>query len=502
LPKPVHLALTLPGEASLGAFEAGAVSALVAGVQEINTIDSRAVCVDAITGASSGALTGVLAAKALLSGQDPIAPLHRAWVDEPTIEALMAREQRAPLTLRRARQVADELLAAPATDPRRAQDAVTLEFALTSLRGFTYDIRRPGPADPTKATSYLDWARHELTTATAAGAWRSVVDSAIASASHPAAFAPSVLDREAHYPEYQANGVLNLPDDPELWYSDGGLLDREPLGRCLRIVRDSDRQGDVSRHILVIRPEDGHAPPAEDGAWTDADDPPAWKTTLARALRIMVTHSLYEDLRRVEKTNTRIAWSDDLADLLTSLLEGLAPNSKAQREVEAQLDAFLVAVAAQKATLRSPGAWRPARPGPPANLRERIQRALAAASGLEDKNRVTVEVVSPGRGELAGGSLLQSGGFFAERLRANDFLVGYRTMLAAMEDGRALPITEQLTAELRDAACGAARRRSAAIPGWTGGVAARGRPPLRTQARVARIALRATRLGLRAGGRR
>jgi hypothetical protein len=296
--------------------------------------------------------------------------------------------------------------------------------------------------------------------------------------------------------------VLNLPEDPELWYSDGGLLDREPLGRCLGIVRDSDRQGDVVRYVLVVRPEDGHAPPADDGAWTDADDPPAWKTALSRALRIVATHSLYEDLRRVEKTNTRIAWNEDLTDILTALVEGLAPNHDAQREAEGELDAFLDRVARQKAALGPPDPWRPTPPEPPATLRERIQRALAAASGLENKNRVTVEVVSPRRGELAGGSLLQSGGFLAERLRANDFLVGYQTMLAAMEDGRALPVTEQLTAGLRDAACGGARRQSAAIPGWIGGVAARGRPPLRTQARAARIALRATRLGLRPGGRR
>src|SRR4051812_29621853 len=170
----LRIALMLPGEASLGAYEAGAVSALLTGVQALNAETRRAVVVDVISGSSSGALTAVLAARALLSGDDPVAGLHRAWVREPSIKALRSRDRRAPLSLERAREVAYELLAAPpdavgpAQDDKR--DAVTLTFALTSLRGLEYKVRwmqRQGrhPRRPVTetcelpATSYADWER-------------------------------------------------------------------------------------------------------------------------------------------------------------------------------------------------------------------------------------------------------------------------------------------------------------------------------------------------------
>ena len=50
--KQLRIALTLPAEASLGAFEAGAVAALLIGLQKINSRSPDRVRVDAITGAS------------------------------------------------------------------------------------------------------------------------------------------------------------------------------------------------------------------------------------------------------------------------------------------------------------------------------------------------------------------------------------------------------------------------------------------------------------------
>jgi hypothetical protein len=68
--------------------------------------------------------------------------------------------------------------------------------------------------------------------------------------------------------------------------------------------------------VLVIRPHADRSPGNEDPAWTGAGDPPRWSATLARAYRIMASHSLYEDLRQVEKANSRIAWRDRLVETL------------------------------------------------------------------------------------------------------------------------------------------------------------------------------------------
>ena len=133
----LRIALTLPGEASLGTFEAGAVCALLIGVQRIHQLDairgdgSESVRVDVMSGSSSGSLTAVLATRALLAGQDPVAPLRRAWVSEPSLKALRQGSD-APLSLNRARQVAREVLArdfpasgAPQPSPVRRPSAGT-----------------------------------------------------------------------------------------------------------------------------------------------------------------------------------------------------------------------------------------------------------------------------------------------------------------------------------------------------------------------------------------
>ena len=317
----------LPGEASLGAFEAGAMSALVIGVQAVNAEASRdRVVVDVLSGASSGALTAVLAARMLLSGQDPVAPLRRAWVQEPSIKALCGQGRGAPLSLDRARDVAyDVLTSNPPASGVKQQADVTVAFALCCLRGFTYemigreryydrDARKK--ARPIQATSFADWANITFNAASHArgftDAWNKAVDSAIASASHPLAFPPVLLNREEERDEYLRRGIRNLPGDDEeleLWYADGGMLDRQPLGRCLDLVALKD----------------GRPTPRRSSAWSCSSAPTATArpsrpircgpppatarlgATLTRTLRVVTTHSLFEDLRRAEKTNNQLA---------------------------------------------------------------------------------------------------------------------------------------------------------------------------------------------------
>src|SRR4051812_18045919 len=150
----VRLALTLPGGASLGTFEAGAVCALITAVQALNAERPGAAVIDCMAGASAGALTSVLAARVLLAGEDPIPVFRRAWVTEPSLAALLGHGPWAPLTLRRARRVADDVLsAAPANDRPRQEEPIRVDVALGSLRGFAYNIIRP--AGSVGARSYI-----------------------------------------------------------------------------------------------------------------------------------------------------------------------------------------------------------------------------------------------------------------------------------------------------------------------------------------------------------
>ncbi len=494
----LRIALTLPGEASLGTFEAGAVSALVLAVLGMNEETDDAVRIDIVTGASSGALTAVLAARALVAGQDPIAPLRRAWVTEPTLEALRRRAGAAPLSLERAREVARELLADRFDGRGKAQGApVTLELALGSLRGFNYRIRRlRRPAVP--ATSYVDWSRHTLSPADAKGftaTWAATVDSAIASASHPLAFPATVLDRQRQRRDYERNGVVNLPKGPlDLWYVDGGLVDRQPLGRCLDLVQEEDRgAANVKRLVVVIHADTDRAPGSDDPAWTDRDKPPRWTATLARALRLVARHTLYEDLRRVVKTNNQL-------ELIGRLVNGLGnklPNDQQTRDLLESV------IGEAKRGRRGAGAPPGRRGAPPVRtVPELFEDALLQASGLQSKVKVDVEVVTGDPAQIPGGALGSFNGFLAERPRAQGFLVGYRAMLAFLEDpGRGL-VKQGVPRAAAVAGIEAARAGAADVPGWVGGTRARRRVTARNQIRVWGVGLRAARIGLRGRARR
>lgn len=501
----LSIALTLPGEASLGAFEAGAVSALLVALQRINEIDSEAVNVDVLTGTSSGALTALLSAGVLLTGEDPVVPLRSAWVTEPSLAGLAADGGRAPLSLDRARDVGHKLLArmllsreeSGARSRRAQQSPVTLEFALSCLRGFSYEIphpnARPGDrqSDPLLATSHIDWARHRFTADHSSKGftkeWSLAVDSAVASASQPIAFPPALLERtQPQLDEYRRTGVLNFPLEgaepsagaDSLWYSDGGLVEREPLGRCIRLARE---EGDEQRRrlVLVVRPYPGDAPRKRDPAWTGEADPPRFRETLARAFRIMVTHSVYEDVRRVEKTNNRIEWAETLIKALNETL-----SSVPEEDRRAKLGEVTDKIHSDK------NDWRKRRrPRPSGSAETLLRDAIYAVAGLEHKTKVDVEVVSASdASQLAGGAA----GFVAEQLRATDFLVGYAEMLHWLEHG----LREYRVGHI-DAGVDAARDRAATIPGWIGKVAgAGGRPTIRNSRSLLRIGLRAARVGL------
>lgn len=61
-----RLSLTISGAVSLGAYDGGALAALLYAVREIAAGDDPAARIDVMTGASAGSITALLAARALL----------------------------------------------------------------------------------------------------------------------------------------------------------------------------------------------------------------------------------------------------------------------------------------------------------------------------------------------------------------------------------------------------------------------------------------------------
>jgi predicted acylesterase/phospholipase RssA len=496
----LRLAVTLPGGASLGTFEAGAVCALVTAVQAVNAEASGAAVIDCIAGASAGALTGVLAARVLLAGDDPLPVFRRAWVTEPSLGALLGRGPWAPLTLRQARRVARSVLSAAAPENGRPPQGnpIWVDVALGSLRGFSYEIGRSRGRAPIRGTSYIDWGYRQLRPlvagekpdAAAEQDWNEIAHAALASAAHPLAFPATRLDREDVRSDYVENGITDLPAETplRLWYTDGGLLENEPLGRCIKRFMGWDKGCDPRRLVVLVRPRPHQPAGRADRVW-GAGRHPRWTETLVRSLDLLATHAVGEDLREVEKVNSRLEWTDRVARSLAGLVERDAD------QLRDELRPVLAKIEETKTRLAGPRAHpdRDALAGDdPATV---IRGLLLAASGLDRKHPVDVAVVTtdPAAAPITGEGLLHRGRFLDARGRDRDFATGYWRMVAWMEDGR------DFKAKLGDAL---ARRgidaAKARLPEPGQGRRARrraSRMSLATRLRLVRLSLRVLRIG-------
>lgn len=455
----LRLALTISGAVSLGPYEAGALAALIVAVRELCQGDDPPVRVDAIGGASAGSITGMLAARCLLEGIDPVHVMREVWVTRASFDAMRSTATDSLLSVQSFEGTAADLI-----DPRDALGRPThrvgvhqslpirLEVALACLRGLEYRVPSLSRRTPVQASTHLDWATftfrpgqrfEELVEPKGASA----LDAAMASAANPFAFPPRLLDRREHEELYRRRGIVNFPRSGQLWYTDGGTLEREPLTRTIALVNELDRgiTGDVRRMQLLVHPHPTGAPTGD--AWADPATPPTWLGTLRRSQDLQRTQSLYDDLLHLEELNTRIGWANRLVGELEPVLEELAPQHEST--LRDALCRALAKIEGERRALRAhetgaaEAAAVPVDEGRPTVelLREAIERVAAIAG----KRPIALEAISPQVlpeakdtpiiRMLAGEFLFHFGGFFDERLRQSDFDLGYRSTVEWLRAG-------------------------------------------------------------------
>lgn len=434
--RPVRLSLILSGGASLGAYHAGVVGALVAARNRL--APSGALQIGAIGGASAGALVAVLGGWAVAASRDPMWLLREAWVERVDLDLLRGDDGRAPLSFDRLRGRFVELLdRAPTVDVSPA--AVTVQVSLTGLRGLTYPVRGLRGDGSIRAATYADWFSERLEPgATVADisepAGASLLDAALASAANPGGFAPRLLDRSADRDVYRRNGIDRIPDPLTLWFTDGGLVQSEPVGHAVAAGVHSDDTQDVA---VLVDPRSENP----DGAaqWSDPDHEPSWVDGLQRSLSILPAHEMYEDLRRVERDNARLRWVDRLTQTLLPHLG---------TPVRDELRQVLSEVAEDERSLR-PSDYEPGHELPDEEtLEAHLRRALAELAGVSGKVHVDADVISPllladDSGEssppslLAGEILGDFGGFLDRELRASDFDLGHACAVVWLREGLA-----------------------------------------------------------------
>lgn len=430
----IRIAVVLSGGASLGAYQAGAMAALLVAVQDLRE-RGLDVAVDALGGASAGALVALLGGHALQEGRDPIVVLHEAWVERVELDLLLGGAD-APLTFDALREHVEAVLD-PGPQERRTEPqdlAVMLHVALTNLQGLRYPIRSVRGEQPVLATTYADWSQFVLEPA--GGAEQIVepqgaapIDVALASAANPGAFSPRLLDRSELEQGYRDRGIVDFPDSGYLWYSDGGLLQSEPVGRVLSAVDDDTA---IRRLALLIDPR-SEGPSGSD-RFTDPEADLRWLAGLGRALSIIPAQVLYDDLRRIERDNTRLAWTERFVETVAPLLSD---------DAVAALDEVVLAIDADREDLQSGGSHheRDRSDHDAATLLRTIAEEIA---GLAGKRAVEVDVISPllladgdesVPGLLAGEFLGDFGGFLSQDLRHSDFVLGYDSTQRWLEQG-------------------------------------------------------------------
>jgi hypothetical protein len=343
-----------------------------------------------------------------------------------------------------------------------------MAMALASLRGLEYRVPSLSARQPVRATTSLDWATFTFTSGQPARQLvepphASPTDVALASAANALAFRPVLLDRSGDEDGYRARGIVNFPPSKHLWYTDGGVLDSEPLTRTLDLVREVDRDSpaDTRRIQLLVHPNPTGAPTGT--AWADAQNPPTWLATLLRARDLQRTQSVYDDLLHLEQINTRLDWTGRLFDEIGPVLDDL------DRETAGRLREALVratgVIEGQRRALRAheqdPAA---AAPQPVADDAEKsttelLRGAVAQIAGIAGKERIALEVVSPlllpeakttpVAQMLAGEFLFHFGGFLSRSLRTSDFDLGYRSTLEWLRAGglREHGLAKELDAE-------------------------------------------------------
>ena len=414
----LRISVSLSGGASLGAYHAGVLGALTTALQAVQE-DDRGPRLDAIGGASAGALASMFAVHGLLNGLDTAEVLYQAWVEQVSLDMLRERGAESPLGFRRLRDLlpgeldVDRWSKAPC-GPQ--SPPIGLHVSLTGLRGLRYEVETTDHR-VIPAITYADWGEFVLEPG---GGVRqllepegaSVLDFVLASAANPAGFGPELLDRTGDREAFASRNIEDLPGGGRLWYTDGSSISSEPIGRVLTLLDRVDEGARQARRIHLMVDTLSEIPD-EQTAWTADAERPTWLKSLSRTLEIMPEQILQDDLRRVQHVNHRF-------ERLDQLVEVLAP----------RLDAD--AVTALHEVFDDEGLPS----SPDADAASALREVVSRVAGLHGKSPVHLDLVSPlllaDRDDrdvpdlLSGEIMGDFGGFADRRLRRSDFRAGLR----------------------------------------------------------------------------
>ena len=341
---PKRLAITIAGAVSLGSYEAGVLYEVLDAIHQHNTsdgvTDDEKILIDVMTGASAGAMTAAIVAQKMLYSANEFRgpydnPLYNVWVKRIDLGGLLKTvdgatgEVEPPLrsifSSNMVEGIAkDTLLGRYATGEwpaaithMAAARSISIGMTLTNLNGvdYGYDMQPCGK---------FIYTRHEdqMTRVVSVDGsdkpevWQELVDASVASGAYPLAFRAKEMDRSRG--EYAKNGLEPWTDDPSRFtYTDGGILQNEPLGMAKNLVDEIDKHWyNDSRFYLFVSPHGRTSSADSSFCEVNAD----YFQMMKRWAKVLLGQSEFQDWITAVEMNEQIALMDARASELAEKL--------------------------------------------------------------------------------------------------------------------------------------------------------------------------------------
>lgn len=475
---PKRLAITIAGAVSLGSYEAGVLYEVLDAIHQHNIVpgtpDREKIEIDVITGASAGGMTAAIVAQKMLYDADEFRgpydnPLYNVWVKQINLADLLNTvDDESPESESALRSIfssdmveriaAETLLAryesgplpAPITHMAAAK-SISLGMTLTNMNGvdYGYDMQPSGK---------FIFTRHEdqLTRVLSVDGtdnkevWDEIRNAAVASGAYPLAFRTKELDRKRA--DYTKSNLEPWTDDPSRFtYTDGGVLQNEPLGMAKRLVNAIDGHWyNDSRFYLFVSPHGKNSSADSSFREVNAD----YFHMMKRLAKVLLGQSEFQDWVTAVAMNEQIALLDARAkevaaklqsgELETETLKRIADSLlkllfQQPESVDKKRVAKISAETLDKARVRIEHQYKEEI----ASLGEGSDRAAAfrdtalafeTAAGLGERDYMRIYGIAVSEELLAGAELSAFLGFFDQRYRDHDYDRGRMVARAALTD--------------------------------------------------------------------
>jgi hypothetical protein len=471
--RPKRLAITIAGAVSLGSYEAGVLWEVLDAVRQHNDDEriredsSKRIVVDVLTGASAGGMTAIILSQKLLfegaSFRGPYDnPLYKVWVEGIDLSGLQATNpDESALQSLFSSDLIERISAAtlferyqepgstkPAVDVHAAiepDSPLRVGVALSNLNGVDYGYHVE-PQGVFEYRQYADQMTRLVDPRNAStdtkGFWEPLRQAAVACGAFPIAFRPQNLMRSAKNEpdDFPAASLSKWNADPrQFTYTDGGVLQNQPLGIAKNLVDLEDEHLEQeSRYYLFVSPHAKDDGPPDSFQASGAD----YFHMVARLVGVLVGQAGFRDWIRAEDVNDRVRLMDKRAEgLVCGILKGSVDIHALQKTASAVLDLLFPPGSA----IRAPGARKTeSRIAAEDRLARQYQveirtlsgilgagqafrdsmLAFETAAGLGARDQMRIYGVTATSSELAGAGLQAFLGFFDRTFRDHDYDVG------------------------------------------------------------------------------